>query len=168
MRTKLRFINFFLQTIGKKRYSVFLLILLAIIMIKPANGFSQSGIPPGSCGIEYIYDAAGNMIERHYICNNSGSGIASLQMMKAANQTSTFQAVSALYPNPTTGKFTVQMVKSLQSARVEITNAQGSVISTVIMSGDLLSFDLSGKASGIYFIRIYDKETVLSAQVIKQ
>ena len=146
----------------------FLFMLLAVILTAPSELFAQNGIPSGSCGIEYIYDAAGNMAERRYVCNNSAGGITSLQSMKATGHSNTLQAVSALYPNPTNGRFTVHMVNPLHDARVEITNVQGSVISRSTVSGSLLSFDLSGKAAGTYFIQIYDNGTVLSAQVVKQ
>lgn len=167
MKNKITLMKFFKNLTQTKRAGILFLILSALAIIKPANIFAQTGLPAGSCGIEYIYDAAGNMVERHYICNNS-SGIVSIQTLKSQNKTSSVKAVTSLYPNPTTGKFSIKMVKPLQNAQVEIVNVQGSVIFKSMMNGTLLQFDLSGKASGTYFIKIFDAERIISAQVIKQ
>lgn len=169
MKNKMTLNKFFKKFNQLQRAGILFLIFLSLATVKPANVFAQTGLPAGSCGIEYIYDAAGNMVERQYICNNSSSSsMASIQTLKSQNKTSSVQAVTTLYPNPTTGKFSIKMVKPLQNTQVEIVNVQGSVIFKTMMNGTLLQFDLSGKPSGTYFIKIFDAERIISAQVIKQ
>ncbi|MBK9639545.1 MAG: PKD domain-containing protein [Bacteroidetes bacterium] len=57
-----------------------------------------------------------------------------------------------LYPNPSNGVFTVKFTKLVDE--IIITDAIGKVIETIIPSGQQLEFDLSKKASGVYFINV--------------
>lgn len=100
----------------KLSFSLFFLCL--IIQIN-----AQSGIPYGSCGIEYIYDASGNMIKRQYVCNNTILRIASPsakastleKMISEKEQKTTIERVDVLFPNPTTGQFRIKMTKELKN-----------------------------------------------------
>lgn len=166
-----------LDRITQREIFLLKIALLTFLLVVAGEIFGQSGIPNGSCGIAYTYDAAGNMVKREYLCNNSGRIMSSMatnmdmatqKVPKGAGDAQTFHVVTTLYPNPTTGRFVVHMAKSLDKASVELVNVQGSVVSKFIMSGTLLHFDLSEKPSGLYFIKIYDKGMVLTAKVSKQ
>lgn len=128
---------------------------------------AQSGIPSGSCGIQYTYDAAGNMIDRQYVCNNSvvAAKKTNLSIQKAVI---TPQAVDVLYPNPTTGRFTLRMIKPLKNARIIIMDMQGRMIHQRNANGNMLQFDLSREAAGMYILRIQDEGETFTAKVIKQ
>jgi Secretion system C-terminal sorting domain len=148
----------------KKTITTFLAVFIAII------GFAQQ-IPLGSCGIINHYDAAGNRIKRFYYCYNGGPyqgrAINKNELTKA-DETTEFQNVDALYPNPTTGKFSVTFSKELKNAIVYLTDLQGKVILQFKASGSKVDFDISGVAAGAYFVRIEDNGKVITKKVIKQ
>lgn len=157
------------ENITEHKARVFIKVALSFLtMIFSMQSFGQTGVPSGSCGIEYKYDAAGNMIERHYVCNNSANALYAPDVFKAGVVQRVYQTVSTIYPNPTTGKFQIRMANPLQNVKVEIINSQGATILRKNMSGSLLDFNLSGSPSGVYFIKIYDTTEILSMQVIKQ
>lgn len=142
--------------------------LLAFFTVLTTQNFAQSGIPAGTCGIECIYDAAGNMIERQYVCNNTANPLFAAESFKTGTQERSYQAINTIYPNPTTGKFRIKLIKPVQNAKVEIVDAKGVVIARGIVNGISLEFDLSNKPAGIYFVKIYEQGTILSVQVVKQ
>jgi Secretion system C-terminal sorting domain len=146
-------------------------IITIIIVLLSFSGFAQQ-IPLGSCGIVNIYDVAGNRTKRTYFCNNGGTypsrtGVFSDSVVKA-KETISFQYVDALYPNPTTGKFSVSFSKALQNAVVLITDAQGKKVVQFKASGNKIDVDLSAVAPGAYFIRIEEKGTIITKKVVKQ
>jgi hypothetical protein len=61
-------------------------------------------------------------------------------------------------PNPSTGRFTVSLPNDLSNATVLITNANGIIIERRQLNGNqagqTLQLDLSGKANGVYLVRI--------------
>ena len=83
-------------------------------------------------------------------------------------ETIEFQYIDALYPNPTTGKFSITFSKELKNAKVFITDINGKVISSFKANGYKINFDLSAVASGVYFVRIDDAGNVISKKVVKQ
>lgn len=127
-------------------------------------------IPLGSCGIVYIYDAAGNRIKRIYFCNNGGPYPSFAQTSSSkgvTDNTIEFQQVDALYPNPTSGIFYITFSKALSKAPVRITDINGKIVQQNNASGDRVSFDLSAVAAGIYFIRIEDEGKIIINKVVK-
>lgn len=146
-------------------------IITIIIVLFSFSGFAQQ-IPLGSCGIVNIYDATGSRTKRTYFCNNGGP-----QPTRAGNfndsvvkvkETISFQYVDALYPNPTTGKFSVSFSKALQNAIVSITDAQGKKVVQFKASGNKIDVDLSALAPSAYFIRIEEKGVIITKKVVKQ
>lgn len=128
--------------------------------------FAQQ-LPLGTCGIVCTYDAAGNRLKRVYFCNNGVDPYPRAQ--KAPDgETTEYQPVDALYPNPTSGKFTVTFSKSLSNAAVSITDNNGKVVAQFKASGYNVEFDLSPYAAGIYYIRIEEEGKLISKKVVKQ
>lgn len=76
--------------------------------------------------------------------------------------------VNELYPNPTTGKFVIGFSKKLVDAEIVITDGSGKQIQRYKDSGIQLQFDLSGFASGTYFLVIRNKGITISKKVVKQ
>ena len=148
-----------------KKFYLLLLLFIATFLLSEVS--AQSGLPYGSCGIQYTYDAAGNMIDRQYVCNNSGVAAkeTNLSVQKAITTT---QAVDVVYPNPTTGRFTLRMMKPLKNARIIIMDMQGRMIHQRNATGNMLQFDLSREAAGMYILRIQDEGEIFTAKVIKQ
>jgi hypothetical protein len=150
-------------------------ILIAFLTFFTASTSIAQQIPFGSCGIVYIYDAAGNRTKRIYFCNNGGSypGFAqtSFQTPSAkddVNTTVEFQQVDALYPNPTSGIFYITFSKVLSQAPITITDINGKVVQQIIGSGEKIKFDLSVFSSGTYFVRLLDNGKNIVKKIIKE
>lgn len=138
------------------------LIVIIIALFFAVSGFAQQ-LPWGTCGIVNVYDAAGNRTKRVYFCNNGDP-----YPKRNPKETMEFQAVDALYPNPTTGAVSVTFSKSLQNAVISITDNYGKVVTQFKGSGYKVDFDLSSFAAGIYFVRIEENGKTISKKVIKQ
>jgi len=153
---------------------IMFLLILSIVFV---SGFTQQ-IPVGSCGIVNIYDAAGNRTKRTYFCNNGTnpypqrpagqSTNAATATDPSAGSGSEFQEVDALYPNPTTGKFSVTFSNALDNATIQILDAGGKAIRQVKAKGNRIEFDLSAQASGVYYIRIKQSGRTIIKKIVKQ
>ncbi len=148
-------------------------LLTVICGLITLSAFAQQ-LPLNTCGIVHIYDAAGNRTKRIYFCNNGSpyptravlnDSIATASIMPPNAE---FQMVDALYPNPTTGKFSVTFSKALNQASVFLTDINGKTLSHFTGNGNKADFDLSAFPSGIYFIKIEDGNNVMSKKVVKQ
>jgi predicted outer membrane repeat protein len=72
----------------------------------------------------------------------------------------------SLFPNPTTGAFTVSLDREM-SGFVQVFDQQGRLVASQQLNGaDRAQFDLSGAASGVYLLRIVDGESVSTKQVV--
>ncbi len=74
----------------------------------------------------------------------------------------------SIYPNPTTGQFTIDLRGSARPRSVEITDITGKIIYNTTMEHVALQIDISENASGIYFIKFQNNETVKILKVIKE
>jgi Secretion system C-terminal sorting domain len=74
-----------------------------------------------------------------------------------------------IYPNPTTGKFTV-IFTGKDSHEVKIISGMGNIIEKKQSTGEFMEFDLSGFIKGIYFVQSFDNKmnTMLSKKLIIQ
>ncbi len=76
-----------------------------------------------------------------------------------------------IYPNPTTGQFSLEMIdaKTSASIAVQILGIRGETIQQAILSGShKYSFDLSAMPAGIYFLRVLLEDEVVVQKVVKQ
>lgn len=154
----------------------FFLLLLVSFFIIPS--LSAQTIPYGQCGLQYTYDAAGNLISREYFCNNMPDGgrtgnpvktDSNFQKLETINGAHTIvQQIEALYPNPTTGRFNVSLVQAMENATVRIIDLNARVLQQFKMSGTLIQCDISTLPSGVYYILIVDKNGTISKKIIKQ
>lgn len=146
------------------------LFFLAISNLIAIAVFSQQ-LPLNTCGILYDYDNAGNRIKKRYYCYNGGTygGRPAKNEVATKEDTSIeFQQVDALYPNPTTGKFSITFSKALESAVILVTDLSGKKMLQYKASGNKVDFDLSSLAAGAYFVRVEEKGNVIVKKVIKQ
>jgi PKD repeat protein/photosystem II stability/assembly factor-like uncharacterized protein len=64
----------------------------------------------------------------------------------------------SVYPNPTTGKFTVQFAKGFNSCHAEVFNIQGQSVSKMnwqnLPDHTTRSIDLTGSNKGVYYLRL--------------
>jgi len=144
-----------------------LLSLLVVFLLSAFSSMAQQlGI--GECGIVCTYDAAGNRLKRIYFCNNGIDPYPTKAQQAPPAETTGYQLVDALYPNPTTGKFSVTFSKGLANAQVTILDNNGRLIFRFTASGNRVDFDLSPYPGGMYFIRVEGGGNVVTKKVIKQ
>lgn len=127
----------------------FLLFFFVLGILFNSLKLQAQSLPSGTAGIVYIYDGAGDRIDRHYVINST-SGTASIvdnQKVTKQNQSANVLKVDVLYPNPTSGYFTVRMVKQLKDAMVMITDVSGRLILRRKESGFVLNYNLSKEPS---------------------
>ncbi len=63
-------------------------------------------------------------------------------------------AYISVYPNPTNGIVTVDLSKLEGNSFVTITSTTGAIITAKRVTSSLTQFDLSGEASGLYFVEV--------------
>ena len=68
-----------------------------------------------------------------------------------------------IYPNPTTGIFTIQG-KGIQS--IQITNISGQIVKQLTINNEQFTIDLSNYSKGIYFINIQFDNKKISKKII--
>jgi len=143
-------------------------IIIALIL---AGGYvSAQNIPVGACGLLYSYDAAGNRIKQEYYCNNTAAPVPMRTTTKAEPEVdeTSFAKVDVLYPNPTTGRFTIRFARELKDVQIVITDAKGQAIQQITGNGFTMEFDISNRANGIYYIVIRNGKDVVTKKVMKQ
>jgi hypothetical protein len=136
-------------------------IILLMITIASAFPALAQQLPANTWGIVNIYDNAGNRTKRVYFYNNT------TDPYPARKTTENVPQVDALYPNPTTGTFSVTFSRALNNAVVSLLDVNGKPISRFKANGNRVDFDLSPYASGIYFVRIDDAGNIILKKVIK-
>lgn len=127
---------------------------------------NAQSLPANTCGVVYTYDAAGNRTQRTYLCNNS-SRVAFAPLL-TENTPAKVQQVAHLYPNPTTGRFTVTFSQSLMNATVTLLDMAGNVLHQSRKSGNEVQFDLSSYSAALYIVRVTNGENSISFKVVKQ
>lgn len=149
--------------------------LLFVALLLAGSYATAQSIPPGSCGLLYRYDEAGNRISQEYYCNSTGAPVEMRSILKPATKDeaaptdeASFVKVDVLFPNPTTGRFTVRFARALNNTPILITDATGRTIRQVTGNGYSLEFDISGQAAGTYYIVIRNGKENLVQKVIKQ
>jgi len=138
----------------------------------------KAQLQPGECGIMFTYDATGSLIQREFICNNSGAVMnrKTNNMLNQKNDSLSVNdlaeqkiiKVNALMPNPTTGKFTITFANILKNGEVILLDVNGKIIENRKENGYIITFDISGRSSGTYFVRVENEGKVFTFKVIKQ
>ncbi|UOK42815.1 MULTISPECIES: T9SS type A sorting domain-containing protein [Flavobacterium] len=74
-----------------------------------------------------------------------------------------------LYPNPTTGNFTISWAGELESAEIVVTDIMGKTIKTMQCQGQQEArLSLDGAANGIYFVRLQSGQKTKQFKLIKK
>jgi hypothetical protein len=99
--------------------------------------------------------------------NIKGAEAIDLSTSKGMGIGTTSVSISA-YPNPTSGKLTVQLPASVQQGKLEVYNKDGQLVQTlkVPARSQLIPIDLSTKAKGLYLIRYYAGQEMKSFKVV--
>lgn len=76
----------------------------------------------------------------------------------------------SIYPNPSSGKFqfSINGLPSAKNYNLEIHNMQGELIYQSKITNLKSEIDLSNQVKGIYFIKIYNGQTVLTKKIVMQ
>ncbi|HEU0228246.1 MAG TPA: T9SS type A sorting domain-containing protein [Arachidicoccus soli] len=146
-------------------------IFILIFVLTSLFGMYASGqsLPPGTCGIVYTYDAAGNRTKQEYVINNSAfANIVDSQKIARLNESVNVLKVDVLYPNPTTGYFAVRLVKQLQNDLVTITDVSGRVILQRKENGNLLHYNFAQEPAGVYTLNITEGQQSISMKIMKR
>jgi hypothetical protein len=166
-----------------------------VLFFTTSQIFAQQ-IPFGMCGIVCIYDANGARVKRLYFCNNGvdpypeerisqvlitaqrgntivekaidESPVKSQQVINKKDETIVFQNIDAIFPNPTTGRFSITFSNALNNAKIIIVDANGKIVQKISGKGNRLDFDIALFAAGVYFVRIEDNGKVISQKIVKQ
>jgi len=76
----------------------------------------------------------------------------------------------SVYPNPTQGKFNVQMsgFENVKINSIKIYSAEGECIHQQISTSSNLQIDLSSAPSGVYFVQLKTNKGVINKKIIKE
>ncbi|MDR1090410.1 MAG: T9SS type A sorting domain-containing protein [Prevotella sp.] len=115
--------------------------------------------------IQYAYDAAGNRIKREIVLTKSASETESSFFTEELAQ-----RTIKIYPNPTEGQLKVEVsdFEDCKSVNLTIVNMQGQVVLRKKMNSATDDLDISGKASGLYVLRINIDGEYSSWKIIKK
>jgi hypothetical protein len=106
------------------------------------------------------YKAAYSYFADYQLCRYSEFpfGIAQQSMMNLS-----------VYPNPTSGTFTVVLPKPTGNTTIEVYNSTGVLIRTQAAVKNVNTVDLTGRNAGLYILKVVSNgQTVGSQKVMKQ
>lgn len=73
-----------------------------------------------------------------------------------------------LYPNPTTGRFALEIPEDGSAVQVEIINAQGQLVYAMEQGAGTLQLDIADKPAGLYFVKVTTGGKAKAYKIIKQ
>ena len=110
----------------------------------------------------------GNRIARVTVyCNNSAKKGDHDTIIPNKKMIAEYE-ITTLYPNPTTGKFTMEFNIALKDAEFLIYNSAGTLIASHKESGDKIPFDISIFAAGTYHVVVFHDHKSKAAVLIKE
>jgi Secretion system C-terminal sorting domain len=166
--------------------------LIFIVLLLPFLSNAQHPLPPPQPHVIYTYDAAGNRIQRKMILIDimapidpdkpiSQSGLFRVGSGNASNALSSDDAtpigesdVSSsivsmqVFPNPTTGIFTLQLSEGIKKSDIIIYDANGEKVLTKSCASTQESMDISQLPAGAYQITVSSGEWYGRASLIKE
>jgi M6 family metalloprotease-like protein len=71
-----------------------------------------------------------------------------------------------VYPNPSTGRFTLELTHYEGASEVSIFNAMGALIKRIIITNDKTEFEFSTISKGLYFITIKNEGNITSRKIV--
>lgn len=71
-------------------------------------------------------------------------------------------------PNPSNGQFHLTILGSLldKNCKMEIYNVQGEIIYQTIITNTTFDINLTDQPNGIYFLKIYEGQTILTKKIV--
>lgn len=115
--------------------------------------------------ISFTYDAAGNRVKRELVVGAFRKEVPDTLSDHLG------QEAFHIYPNPTMAKVEVILDNKdapLQAREYTLLSLSGTVLSTRISKDARQSFDLSAQPSGIYLLRIRQKDEEVVWRIVKE
>jgi YD repeat-containing protein len=118
--------------------------------------------------VTYRYDNAGNRIAR-VINMSSSAPLRSAEEITAVEDVIAQQEIK-IYPNPTQGMLTVEIVNFTENLQADfiLTDLSGKIIDRRRATTGSLTFNLSPHPSGIYLLRITMDGETTTWKIIKE
>jgi hypothetical protein len=104
-----------------------------------------------------------------YCQSPSAPVVASFTGEEENNPASTVQSSIRVYPNPTNGRFRIELTGKSQTVplQVEIYGMRGEKVLSESVPGEKFhEFSLAGRSPGIYFIKVIDGADILTAKLV--
>lgn len=98
-------------------------------------------------------------------CNSDTAKLVVNIISASINELNTISAT--VYPNPSNGKITVKLNnRDNEAYEATIYNQEGKLIQRKLNVRDLVDFDLSGEASGLYFVQLRNEKGAYSQKFV--
>jgi len=91
--------------------------------------------------------------------------LAKLSSTVGLNETN-FSILSTLFPNPTSGNFTITQLEEFAGGNLEITNLMGQVVFSQTINASILTIHLANQPKGIYLVKISSKKENVVQKVV--
>lgn len=102
-----------------------------------------------------------------YDCNGSNSHREAPATTSTIEEAANYNVL--VYPNPTSGQFTVQFANVNEAASVRVTDIQGRIVAQRSIAPQEMpsaSFDLRGKSAGIYLVEVQQGQSIYRNKVV--
>lgn len=125
-------------------------------------------LPGGQTGSTISNQCAGTyyfQVTDSLFCVKSDSaysiGVTGLEEIFSANMVT-------VYPNPSTGQFSILFNKQISDAKISVTNIVGQEIFQSAITNLKMEIDITQQPKGIYFVQVVNEKTVLTRKLIKE
>lgn len=144
--------------------TVYLMLLFAIVL-------PTSAAMAQNAQVQFTYDADGNRTVRTIVLkkveeNGKDTEVENSFLAETNERFGTVQI--SIYPNPTTGKVTIELTEiTANGIGVLLTAVTGAVIENCRLSGLHHDFDLSGQPAGVYLLRLFAEDEIRTWKIVK-
>jgi len=108
-------------------------------------------VSPNFCNPSKSYNSS-----RSNIATNNPNGI---------NESNNALNLFSIYPNPATDKLEISVS---QKSEIKILNAEGQILKSIKANDDPASIDISGFASGVYFVKVKTEKEIAVKKFVKE
>ena len=100
-------------------------------------------------------------------CSNTTTYVLNVTNCVGLKNVTTTKTGISLYPNPSNGVFTVELVNGSANT-IEITDVTGRVIMSKNSSDAKMNFDLNNYSNGVYYVKVSNENSSETIKVVKQ